>query len=97
MTSSECGNKKLAKYSRVDTKGTVYVDCSECERGGNGSDKDKCSCGWKIKHGRRGGCFIGTLRDGLTLNTPNPSHQPHRTSCGVGLDGVVGIPNQEKA
>jgi hypothetical protein len=28
---------------------------------------------------------------------PNPSHQPRRTSCGVGLDGVVGIPNQEKA
>ena len=27
---------------------------------------------------------------------PNPSHQPHRTSCGVGLDDVVGIPNQEQ-
>ena len=30
-----------AKYSRTDTKGKLYVDCSECERGG--SDKDKCS------------------------------------------------------
>ena len=25
----------------------------------------------------------------------NPSHQPRRTSCGVGLDGVVGTPNQK--
>ena len=44
-----------AKYSRTDTKGKLYVDCSECERGGNGSDKDKCSCGWQIKRGRQGG------------------------------------------
>lgn len=55
-----------AKYSRIDTKGKLYVDCSECERGGNGSDKDKCSCGGQTKQGRQGGCFCGTLRSGVT-------------------------------
>ena len=32
----------------------------------------------------------------LWFRSPNPSRQPRR-ECGVGLDGVVGIPNQEKA
>jgi hypothetical protein len=27
---------------------------------------------------------------GFRIPTQNPSHQPHRTLCGVGLDGVVG-------
>lgn len=33
-----------AKHSKKDDKGRVYVDCSECDRGGNGKAKDKCSC-----------------------------------------------------
>ena len=64
-----------AKYSRTDTKGKLYVDCSECERGGNGSDKDKCSCGWQIKRGWQGGCFLGTLRAGLTVSSPNDQRE----------------------
>lgn len=44
-----------------DKKGKLYVDCSECERGGNGIDKDKCSCGWKITKSDGRGCFLGTL------------------------------------
>jgi hypothetical protein len=54
------------KYSRTDAKGKLFVDCSECERGGNGSDKDKCSRGWLITRGKQRGCFLGTLRAGLT-------------------------------
>ena len=27
-----------AKHSKKDDKGRVYVDCSECDRGGNGMD-----------------------------------------------------------
>lgn len=48
-------------YSKVDNRGRVYVDCTECERGVNGqSDSDKCSCGWQRK--RPGmGCFCGDL------------------------------------
>lgn len=53
------------KYSRRDDKGRLFVDCAECERGGNGADPDKCSVGWDKKRGRQGGCFAGTLRAGL--------------------------------
>ena len=56
-----------AKYSKPDTRGAVYVDCSECERGGNGTDKDKCACGWRVKKGGKGGCFLGTLLSTLEL------------------------------
>lgn len=58
---------KKATHSYRDTKGLLWVDCSECERGGNGSDKDKCSCGWKIKRSKGHGCFCGTLLAGLEV------------------------------
>lgn len=48
-------------YSTRDSRGRLYVDCSECTRGGNGDDKDKCSAGWTAKRGGTGGCFCGTL------------------------------------
>ena len=54
-------DKIKAKFSGKDSKGKIYIDCSECERGGNGSDIDKCSAGWKFKKGGKGMCFIGTL------------------------------------
>ena len=72
-------DKATAKYSRADTKGKLYVDCSECERGGNGSDKDKCSCGWQVKRGKQGGCFLGTLRAGLTVSSPNATGEQPET------------------
>ena len=50
-----------AKYSKKDSRGMLFVDCSECKRGGNG-EKD-CSCGWRVKKGKNGGCFLGTLLD----------------------------------
>jgi len=56
---------KNAKHSRVGSDGKLYVDCSECERGGNGAAKDKCSCGWQTKRPKRGGCYLGTLRADL--------------------------------
>ena len=56
-----------AKYSELDSRGMLCVDCSECERGGNGSDKDKCASGHKIKKGNKGACFMGDLIEGLTL------------------------------
>lgn len=37
------------------------VLCCECERGGNGNDVDKCSCGWQVKDMDSNlGCFLGT-------------------------------------
>lgn len=51
--------KKINSYR--DTKGLLWVACSECERGGNGTDKDKCSCGWRVKRFNGLGCFNGRL------------------------------------
>ncbi len=65
----------VAKYSRTDNKGRVYVDCSECERGGNGGAQDKCACGWQTKRGGKGGCYLGTLIGGLR-NEPAAAEQP---------------------
>ena len=50
-------------WSERDSRGMLQVDCSECERGGNGSAEDKCACGWKIKRGGKGACFLGTLME----------------------------------
>jgi len=36
-------------HSFKDKRGAFWVACSECERGGNGSDPDKCSCGGRVK------------------------------------------------
>ena len=57
---------KKAKYSERDKNNKLYVDCSECERGGNGNAEDKCSCGWRIKREKKGGCFLGTLIAGIS-------------------------------
>jgi len=46
-----------------DAKDILWVACSECERGGNGSDEDKCSCGGTCKKFKRTGCFSGGLME----------------------------------
>lgn len=56
-------------HSYKDTKGLLWVACSECERGGKGSDKDKCSSGWKVKRFNGLGCFLGTLLKKLQEET----------------------------
>lgn len=38
---------------------STWTACSECERGGNGTYGDKCSCGWNVKHYGGTGCFAG--------------------------------------
>lgn len=58
---------KQAKYSMRDDKGKLFVDCSECDRGGNGAAKDKCACGWRTKKGLQGGCFMGDLLPGMEV------------------------------
>ena len=49
------------KFSGRDSKGKLYVDCTECKRGINGSDEDKCSAGMRCKKGGQGMCFCGDL------------------------------------
>ena len=36
-----------------------FIHCHECNRGGNGNDNDKCSCGWKVTRPSNLGCFLG--------------------------------------
>lgn len=47
------------KYSGKDSRGKIYIDCSECKKGGNG--EQTCSSGHKIKKGNQGMCFLGKL------------------------------------
>ena len=49
--------------SYTDINGGFWTACSECERGGNGSAKEKCTCGYQIKRFNGHGCFIGTLME----------------------------------
>lgn len=48
-------------FSFKDSRGALCVDCSECTRGGNGTDPNKCGAGWQHKKGGRGQCFCGKL------------------------------------
>lgn len=41
--------------------GKLWVACCECDRGGNGSARDKCSCGGFTKKWDKLGCFLGDL------------------------------------
>ena len=50
-------------HSFKDKRGALWVACSECERGGNGNDPDKCSSGWRIKKYNKLGCFSGILME----------------------------------
>lgn len=52
--------RKKKKHSFTDVHGRHWVACSECNRGGNGSDKEKCSCGCKVKRWNKQGCYLGT-------------------------------------
>lgn len=49
-----------AVHSFTDNKGRRWTACCECNRGGNGNDKDKCSCGWQCIEFNGLGCFMGT-------------------------------------
>ena len=46
-------------HSFIDAKGHKWTACCECNRGGNGNDKDKCCCGFKVKKWNRAGCYLG--------------------------------------
>lgn len=56
---------RKAKFSERDSRGMISVDCTECNRGKNGSNE--CAAGKKIKKGHQGSCFNGGLIDGLEI------------------------------
>lgn len=53
------------KASNFDNDGKLYIDCAECQRGGNG-DKS-CSAGAKHKKIHKGMCFSGQLLEKYSL------------------------------
>ena len=54
------------KGSFKDSRGYLYVDCAECQRGGKG-DQD-CSAGWQHKRIKKGGCFSGMLLEKFKID-----------------------------
>jgi len=46
-------------HSFTDDKGKKWTACSECNRGGNGNDKEKCSSGWQCRSWNGSGCYLG--------------------------------------
>ncbi len=52
-------------YSEYDSRGHLSIDCTECTRGINGGDKDKCSSALRCKKPRMGSCFCGTLLESV--------------------------------
>lgn len=50
-----------------DSKGKLWVACSECHIGGNGLSSEKCACGWKCKKKNGLGCFCGEFIKTLKL------------------------------
>lgn len=59
--------KREARYSEIDSRGVLYVDCFECEKGPIGNAVDRCASASRIKKGLQGGCFSGVLRLGLEV------------------------------
>lgn len=53
----------MVVHSHKDSRGALWVACSECTRGGNG-DKS-CSSGGRHKRWNYLGCFLGVLLDGI--------------------------------
>lgn len=54
------GWSDLGMHSFTDDNGKRWTACCECNRGGNGNDKDKCSCGWQSIEWDKRGCFLGS-------------------------------------
>lgn len=46
-------------HSFTNQKKRRWTACCECDRGGNGNAKDKCSCGWQVTEWNKLGCYIG--------------------------------------
>jgi hypothetical protein len=65
-------------HSFNDENGKRWTACCECNRGGNGNDKDKCSAGFKSRTWDKSGCFIGTDIVGEIKSAPKVSKSKER-------------------
>ncbi len=55
-----------------------FTKCCDCDRGGNGNAKDKCSCGWKTTTDNKLGCYLGTPIVGERKKHPKVSRSKAR-------------------
>ena len=72
---------------------TAFIYCHECNRGGNGNDVDKCSCGCKIAKPSKLGCFLGKAIVGTIKMRPKASKSKERyqryLEYGDGFDSFI--------
>ena len=55
-----------------------WTACYECDRGGRGNAKDKCSCGWKVTTRNGLGCYIGEAIIGEPVTPPRITRSKQR-------------------
>lgn len=55
-----------------------FTACGACNRGGNGNDKDKCSCGWQVREINALGCFAGVPIEGPIKPRPKVTRSEAR-------------------
>lgn len=65
-------------HSFTDDAGRNWTACCECNRGGNGNDPDKCSCGWQRRTWDTMGCFFGTPIVGGLRRAPKRNRAKER-------------------
>jgi len=56
----------------------AMVFCHQCNRGGNGNDKDMCSAGWRQIKPSQLGCCLGTPIVGEPKKHPKVSRSKER-------------------
>lgn len=70
--------ERRVMHSFTDDAGKAWTACCECDRGGNGNAKDKCSCGWQCTKWNGLGCFLGTAIVGEPAKPPKRSRSQER-------------------
>lgn len=70
--------KRNVMHGFTDSNGARWTACSECNRGGNGNDVDKCACGWQCTEFNGLGCFLGTPIVGEIKPKPKLSRSKQR-------------------
>ena len=82
-------------HSFTDEDGKRWTACAECNRGGNGNDKDKCACGWQCTKLNGLGCFLGTAIVGEPKAQPKLTRSQERyrrfLEYGDGFDSFLGF------
>lgn len=51
---------KKSREDAIDMTEKKWIACGDCNRGGNGNDKDKCSCGWQTTERNHLGRYSGS-------------------------------------